>query len=373
MTMVRLPNGKHQIQITGTATVISPTNFSVDYSEHNHLVVDRYIAEFIPAQALCHALDSGLIDALAEATYNLEQLAQGVAAEPQSTSLQLALLVGNGVAACSDNGVWCLTDQFAQTLRFRDLLEAKLEFSALLAPDLLSAGADFFTSLQRFMSSARTFELFDYQRCMTVNEANLAATARWVKLTAAYTRYEAATLTDNLDLLEHRRLLDIGGNNGELALQLCRQLPELEATVVDLPVVCELGRRHLAETPECSRVNFIDRNLLEQKAPGHYDLVTLKSLLHDWPNEGVEHFIERAWDALEPGGQLIIFERIARDHGASLPSYGDLPIFVFARFYRSPALYMQFLEQRKFVDIEQRSIELDWPFTLITARKPKSL
>lgn len=348
------------------STIIEPAS-------RNHLVIDRYIADFIPAQALWHALSNGLVDQLANQSTSTEQLAAQIVAEPESTELQLSLLASTGVVDGEENNIWHLTEHFTQALTFRDLLEAKLAFATLLAPDLLTGGKDFFSSLHQFMSSARTFDLFDYQRCFEVNEENLTATDRWVTLTAAYTRYEAVTLTDYLDLSDHRQLLDIGGNNGELALHLCHHLPELRATVADLPVVCELGRRRVAATSKAAAIHFVDTDLRHEQPPGHYDLVILKSLLHDWPDEAIEHFIDRAWQALEPGGQLIIFERIKANHSISPPRYGDLPIFVFAQFYRDPNLYINRLQQFGFVNIEQRKVNLDWPFTLITARKPALL
>ena len=344
----------------------------MSHLSHQHLIIDRYIAEFIPAQALHQALNSGLIDLLYEGSHSVKQLAAHINAEIQGISLQLSLLASSGVVDGPISDRWQLTDHFTQALTFRDLLETKLEFAALLAPDLIARGTAFFSSLTRFMHSARTFELFDYQRCLTVNEPNLAATAHWIKLTAAYTRYEAVTVTEYLDLTEHHQLLDIGGNNGELALHLCRHLPNLQATIADLPAVCELGRRRIAGTNEGTRINFVDTDLRHEQPPGQYDLVTIKSLLHDWPEEGAAHFIEHAWQALEPGGRLIIFERINDNESVTMPRYGDLPIFVFARFYRDTNLYISQLKQCGFVDIEERIINLDWPFTLITARKPAS-
>ena len=47
-------------------------------------------------------------------------------------------------------------------------------------------------------------------------------------------------LPDVVDLAGRRRMLDVGGNSGEFLLQVCRRNPELQGTVIDLPLVCDV-------------------------------------------------------------------------------------------------------------------------------------
>jgi len=332
----------------------------------HYLAIDDYLQSFIPAQALRQALRCGLIDALTE-PQTQAQLEADFALQPSGCRLQLALLASIGVCVTSDAG-WQLSAPFRELLRYRDLIAAKLEFAAHLAPDLLDGGAAFFGDTQRFMAEAKTFELFDYQRCYQITPANLTATAQWVELTSAYTRYEAPVLSTLCDFGGARQLVDLGGNSGEAALQLCQRWPQLEVTVVDLPVVCEVGRQRLAGEPLAARIGFLPGDLLEQPPPQRFQLALYKSFLHDWPEQAVDLLLERAWQALQPGGELIIFER----QQSSEPStrYGDLPILLFASFYRQAQVYIEKLSARGFVLLEQQQLTLDWPFMLLRAQKP---
>jgi O-methyltransferase domain len=79
------------------------------------------------------------------------------------------------------------------------------------------------------------------------------------------------------------QMLDIGDNSGEFALQITRDYPTLQATVIDLPVVCEVGRHHVSDQPESERIKFQAANALEDTLPGDQDLVTFKSIFHDRP------------------------------------------------------------------------------------------
>ena len=191
-----------------------------------------------------------------------------------------------------------------------------------------------------------------------------------MKLTTALTKYEAGAALHHYDFGTHRRMLDIGGNSGEFVLRLCKGHPELRAAVMDLPVVCEFGQDHILPEPERDRISFVPGNALTDPIPGGFDLISFKSMLHDWPEIDAVRFVDRAAEALEPGGTLLIFERGPLDFAAGSPPLSLLPILLFARSFRGPSLYEEELEALGFADIEVRDVELETCFFLLTARKP---
>jgi hypothetical protein len=115
-----------------------------------------------------------------------------------------------------------------------------------------------------------------------------------MKLTTTLTRYEAPVCVEHYDFSAHQRMLDLGGNSGEFAIQVCRRTPPLQACVVDLPVVCHVGMRHVAEQKLSDRIQFQPLNFTQDPIPGGYDLITCKSVLHDWPDEYTIH-IDAVW------------------------------------------------------------------------------
>lgn len=333
--------------------------------------VDRFLETEIEARALALAFSHGLIDSLAGAPDVARSELHRLSRMPEGAfAFFLQLLAGNGVVRGGEQ--LRLTPEFRSVLAWRDLLEAKLWFVNLVAPDVHGLFAELLCDVPRFMAEARVFELFRYDRCIEVTSENLAATAQWVGYTSTLTRYEASACLDRLDLSGSAKVMDVGGNSGEFARQMCERHPSLTATVFDLPVVCELGRRHVSASPQAARVAFCEGDLRHDALPAGHDVVSFKSVLHDWPANEAAAFLGKAADALEPGGRVVIFERMPIEiSGARLP-YSMVANLVFLPFFRQPDFYAAQLDRLGFVDIIVQRIGIEMPFALVTARKKPS-
>jgi ubiquinone/menaquinone biosynthesis C-methylase UbiE len=172
------------------------------------------------------------------------------------------------------------------------------------------------------------------------------------------------------DFSRYRHVLDIGGNSGEFVLRICKSYPEVHATVFDLPLVCDIGQERIQSEPEAKRITFVKGNALTDDLPGDFDLVTFKSMLHDWPEKEARHFIDKAARSLKPGGTLLIFERgpIEVDKG-TIP-YSSIPMLLFFHSFRGPSLYEDQLRSLGFENVEIQRIDLEMPFYLVTGVKP---
>ncbi len=126
-------------------------------------------------------------------------------------------------------------------------------------------------------------------------------------------------LAGALDLSGARALLDVGGGTGACAIGLCRHLPELRATVYELPFVAELARVRVAEADMEERITVIDGDFLAADLPAGYDTVLLSSVLHNWDPASVATLLGKCHRALEPGGTVIVTELILDDAGAGPP------------------------------------------------------
>jgi ubiquinone/menaquinone biosynthesis C-methylase UbiE len=191
----------------------------------------------------------------------------------------------------------------------------------------------------------------------------------WMRLTTALSRYEAEAVEMLHDFSAHQRMLDVGGNSGEFALRLCRRNPGLRATIFDLPMVCEIGMEHVLGEPEHDRMGFIKGDIRQDALPAGYDLISFKSMLHDWPDKEASLFLAKAVQALPPGGRIVIFERGPMRFKDIAPPMSLLPTLLFFRSYRPASDYRILLGQLGMVDIQSRDIDLDSSFYLVTARK----
>ena len=192
---------------------------------------------------------------------------------------------------------------------------------------------------------------------------------RWMRITTALTRYEAAACIGGHDFARCRRVLDIGGNSGEFALQLCRKYPHIQATVLDLPVVCEVGRQHIHGQPGAERVCFLAGDARTDDLPGGFDAVVFKSMLHDWPDDQARLLLRRASECLAPDGVLVIFERGPLELAAQPLPYSMLPLLLLFRSFRSPTFYVDVLKGLEFERVMVDRIDLETPFFLVAASR----
>ncbi|BFM15345.1 methyltransferase [Maricurvus nonylphenolicus] len=339
---------------------------------YDYLCIDQYLTDFMDVQLLKSAFENGLIDLLQSRPHNLAELQSALHTDSVGLRFMLDLLGHNGVILNNGETV-CLTQEFEHALQYRSLMEVKIEFANFLAPDVMQSMSAFIRDEREFMANSRLFELFDYQRALESTPENYQFTQRWVSLTTALTQHEAQVCLDHHDFSSYQQLMDIGGNSGEFVSQICRANPNLQATVIDLPVVCEVGNNHLKGRSEASRIQFQPANALEDKLPTNQDIVTFKSILHDWPEPGSQRFLSQAHSSLKPGGKVLIFERApinlatAYKHGNL--AFGNLPTFLFFRSYRPASIYVNQLQDLGFTDINIELIPLETDFYLITASK----
>jgi SAM-dependent methyltransferase len=130
-----------------------------------------------------------------------------------------------------------------------------------------------------------------------------------------------------------------------------------------------VGREHLRSEPEAERISFIKGNALSDELPKDFDLISFKSMLHDWPENEAKQLITRASQSLQPGGTLLIFERGPVEVGETPLPYSMIPFLLFFRSFRPPTVYRDQLETLGFQDIEIQRIDLEMPFYLVAAKK----
>ena len=262
-----------------------------------------------------------------------------------------------------------LTEEFLHALDFRDLLQMKLSAAVYGAHDLLDHFTDMVRSPRESIGSLDFCRLFAYNRGLEDTPDNYKWTKRWMHITSTLTRYESAVCMKYHDFSRYSRMLDIGGNSGEFLLQVCRRHPGLAGTVFDLPVVCRVGREHVAGQPEAQRITFTEGDALNGPLPSGFDLVSFKSMLHDWPDDHARRLLANGSKALRPGGTLLIFERAALEPSETELPFSSIPLLLFFGAYRAPGFYETELANLGFDSIETGRIHLDMPFHLITARK----
>lgn len=115
------------------------------------------------------------------------------------------------------------------------------------------------------------------------------------------------------DLSRYRHLVDLGGATGHLAIAACHHYPHLRATVFDLPEVIPLANEVIAGEHDLGgRVNTAAGDFFLDPLPPA-DLYAVGRILHDWSEDRIGRLLERIYQALPPGGALLVGEKLLDD------------------------------------------------------------
>jgi acetylserotonin N-methyltransferase len=111
------------------------------------------------------------------------------------------------------------------------------------------------------------------------------------------------------DLSRFRRLIDLGGATGHLAIAACQRYPGLRAVVFDLPEAGPLAREILSGSTVADRIEIVSGDFFVDQVP-EGDLFSVGRILHDWTEPKVLALLQRIFDRLPSGGALLIAEKL---------------------------------------------------------------
>src|SRR5262249_8466596 len=114
------------------------------------------------------------------------------------------------------------------------------------------------------------------------------------------------------DLGRYKRLVDLGGATGHLAIAACRHYPKLRAAVFDLPAAVPLAQEIVGASPVAGRIDILAGDFFADELP-EADLYALGRIVHDWSEDKVLTLLKRIFDRLPPGGGLLIAEKLLDD------------------------------------------------------------
>ncbi|PZF82341.1 methyltransferase [Jiangella anatolica] len=168
---------------------------------------------------------------------------------------------------------------------------------------------------------------------------------------------------------ERVRLLDVGGGDGTLAARLLPGTPGLTIDVYNLPAIRPLVDRTRSALDCGSRLGFVGGDFLTEPLPTGYDAMSFVRVLHDWPAETAHQLLRRGFQALAPGGRVMISEefrtpeRLARQF---FWSYFLIGVDSCSSMLRELSEYAGILDLVGFSDIEI----LPGPVEILLATKP---
>ena len=140
-----------------------------------------------------------------------------------------------------------------------------------------------------------------------------AATAAFLGGMHGFGQIASPLIVRAFDLSRFQQLVDLGGATGHLAIAACEAYPNLRATVLDLPHVERFAREHIARSSVADRIHAVAGDFFTgDLAKG--DLYYLGRILHDWGEDKITKLLRKIFDALPPGGGLLVGETLVNDN-----------------------------------------------------------
>jgi acetylserotonin O-methyltransferase len=116
-----------------------------------------------------------------------------------------------------------------------------------------------------------------------------------------------------LDLSRFKTLVDLGGGTGHLVIAACKQYPNLNAKLFDLPEVVPLAERMIGPSGVASRIEVIKGDFFKKGPLPDGDLYALARTLHDWTETKVVDLLSRICKQLPSHGAILIAEKLLRE------------------------------------------------------------
>ena len=110
----------------------------------------------------------------------------------------------------------------------------------------------------------------------------------------------------------YQTVVDIGGAQGGLLVQLCLAHSHLSGINFDLAVVGPVFEEYAAAHGLKDRLRFQTGDFFNEPLPAA-DVITMGHILHDWNLDEKRMLLGKAYQALPAGGALIVFEALIDD------------------------------------------------------------
>lgn len=267
------------------------------------------VAGFVYSQVLYACVQLRLFEVLGEGTQSIEELAPRLNLPLEgarrllraAASLRLVELRGKDRYSLGELGTAMLANP---------AIAAMVEHHAMVYADLKDPVA-----LLRGELDARALQAYwAYVGHDEPAKVDPEAVSGYSRLMADSQCLIADDILDAYPLERHRCLLDLAGGEGAFLSRVARRWPHLQLILFDLPAVAERAQARFRR--EGIRAQTIGGDVRRDPLPRGADLVSLVRVLHDHDDQTAQDFARAAYDALTPGGRLLVAEPMSGTPGA---------------------------------------------------------
>jgi 3-hydroxy-5-methyl-1-naphthoate 3-O-methyltransferase len=121
------------------------------------------------------------------------------------------------------------------------------------------------------------------------------------------------------EFARYRRLVDVGGGSGGVAIAFAQAWPHLSTTIVDLPATIPIAQRNADEAGLGDQVGVLAADIVKDALSGSYDVAILRGVLVVLAPEQARRVLRHVHHALLPGGAIYVVGWILDDSRVSPP------------------------------------------------------
>lgn len=117
------------------------------------------------------------------------------------------------------------------------------------------------------------------------------------------------SLVKQFDFNRYQTLLDVGGADGWLSIQVCLNHPDVQCISFDLSPVSPVAQRKIDSFGLTNRIKVVGGDFMKNLFP-KADLITMGNILHGLDETVKQQLIQKVYDTLPEGGAFIAIENI---------------------------------------------------------------
>ena len=277
------------------------------------------VAGFVYSQVLLACVRLRLFDLLASGPLSAAELAQRLDVPPDGMDRLLA-------AACALDllehragpaGTLFGLGKLGAPMVGNEAVTAMVEHHAVLYADL----PDPLALLRGTGAPAALSRYWAYATAAAPGQLAPAQVNEYSALMSASQPLVAQEVLDTYDFSRHRCLLDVGGGQGRFLRAAARHCPQLQLMLFDLPGVVPVAREAFIADGIAQRATVHGGDFTRDPLPQGADIATLVRVIYDHPDERALRILRAVFQALPPGGTLLLAEPMAGAPGA--PRMGD--------------------------------------------------
>jgi SAM-dependent methyltransferase len=321
---------------------------------------------FQAAKALLSAVELGVFTALADEPLSAETLCEQTGMCRRGARDFFDALVALNLIERDENGRYVNTSDGARYLDRRKPTYVGGAFE-LLSSRHFGAWASLTAALRgkgapQRMSSGHYPELYG-------NPAMLDAFAEGM---TGGCRLVAPAIVERFPWREHQRVIDIGTAEGCLPAEIASAHPHVCGGGFDLPVLKPLFDNYVNARGLSNRLKFYPGDFFADALPTA-DVLIMGRILHNWDLAAKKMLLRKAYDALSPGGALIICERLIDDQRrtatAALLMSLHMLMMTAGGFAFTAADCIDWMREAGFADVDVTQLAVE--YSMVVGFKPR--